>query len=286
MIERPALALLVVGVMGLLFGIERMAPLRPRVRPLVRRLLVNAALAALAYATAGFLVRPSAAATLQWGVERAFGAIHLVPLPPAGRFLLAFLLLDLTFYWWHLANHQVRFLWRFHNVHHIDPDLDVSTAFRFHVGEVALSTVFRVAQVALIGPSAAMFAAYELVFQVNTAVHPSNVRLPIGFERLLNLVLVTPRMHGIHHSQVRAETDSNYSVVFSWWDRLHRTIGLNIPPAAIVVGVPAYADPADNTLANDLLLPFRPQRDYWRRPDGTVVTRDATNLPADRRLAE
>src|SRR5688572_19867038 len=138
---------------------------------------------------------------------------------------------------------------------------------------VALSAGFRVVQVGAIGLSAWMFAVYELVFQANTAFHHSNVRLPIRIERLLNLVIVTPRMHGIHHSQVRDETNSNYSVVFSWWDRLHRTLGLNIPQSGIVIGIPAYAEPEDNSFSNAFLLPFRRQRDYWRRPDGTIVRR-------------
>jgi sterol desaturase/sphingolipid hydroxylase (fatty acid hydroxylase superfamily) len=193
-----------------------------------------------------------------------FGLIHIVPLPPAVQFVAAMLLMDLLFYWWHVATHQVRFLWRFHNVHHIDPDLDVSTAFRFHAGEVALSAGFRVVQIALVGPTALMFVVYELIFQANTLFHHSNLRLPIRFERILNLVLVTPRMHGIHHSQRRHETNSNYSSVFSCWDRLHRTFGVNVPQSAIVIGVPAYTDPADNTLRGLLMMPFRPQRDYWR----------------------
>jgi sterol desaturase/sphingolipid hydroxylase (fatty acid hydroxylase superfamily) len=132
-----------------------------------------------------------------------------------------------------------------------------------------------------------MFALYELVFQASTLFHHSNVRLPIRIERVLNLAFVTPRMHGIHHSQVREETNSNYSVVFSWWDRLHRTAGFNVPQSDIVVGVPAYSDPEDNSLWNALLLPFRPQRDYWRRPDGTPVQRDRSASSARRsRLAD
>jgi sterol desaturase/sphingolipid hydroxylase (fatty acid hydroxylase superfamily) len=123
-----------------------------------------------------------------------------------------------------------------------------------------------------------MFVAYELAFQANTLFHHSNVRLPIGIERLLNVVLVTPRMHGIHHSQVGEETNSNYSVVFSWWDRLHRTAGLNVPQSAIAIGVPGYSVPEDNGLRSALLLPFRRQRDYWRRPDGTMVRRDRETL--------
>jgi len=282
MIDQTASAIGLVLLVALLFVIERCAALRRSSRPLLGRLLVNVGMSVLAFAVAMVLVRPTALAVLQWAADKPFGLIHIVPMPVAAQFVVAFLLMDLTFYWWHVANHHIRFLWRFHNVHHIDPDLDVSTAFRFHFGEVALSAWFRVVQVSAIGLSAWMFAIYELVFQANTAFHHSTVRLPIRIERLLNLLLVTPRMHGIHHSQVRDETNSNYSVVFSWWDRLHRTLGLNIPQSDLVIGVPGYADRTDNRFWNDLLLPFRRQRDYWRRRDGTPVERERATLSGRR----
>jgi sterol desaturase/sphingolipid hydroxylase (fatty acid hydroxylase superfamily) len=262
----------------ILFALEQRIALRRRTRPVLGRLLVNAGISALAFATATWLVWPTVRALTRMSTDTPFGLVNLVPLPSSLRFALSFLLMDLFFYWWHRANHRIPFLWRFHNVHHIDPDLDVSTAFRFHFGEIALSAGFRVLQIGVIGVSAPMFAAYELTFQANTLFHHSNVRLPIRVERLLNRVLVTPRMHGIHHSQVREEADSNYSVVFPWWDRLHRTLGLNIPQADIVVGVPAYVRPEDNTLSNTLLLPFRHQRDYWLRPDGTLARRPAASM--------
>jgi sterol desaturase/sphingolipid hydroxylase (fatty acid hydroxylase superfamily) len=287
MIDRASVTIVVVLILATLFVVERFLPLRLSTRPLLGRLLVNFAISALAFAAAMLLVRPAALSVLDWASERPFGLVHVMPLPVAVQFIVSFLLMDLAFYWWHVANHRIPFLWRFHNVHHFDPDLDVSTAFRFHVAEIALSTAFRIVQVGVIGLSAWMFAAYEVVFQANTLFHHSNVRLPIGMERLLNLVIVTPRMHGIHHSQVRDETDSNFSVVFSWWDRLHRTIGLNIPQSEIVIGVPGYAGEGDNSLLNALLLPFRRQRDYWQRPDGTIVCRTAPRSSDERwRLAE
>ena len=287
MIGRTTFTIAIVLILATLFLVERFIPLRPRSRPLLGRLFVNLAISALAFGTAMVLVRPAALSALEWSSGRPFGVIHAVRMPVVAQFIVAFLLMDLAFYWWHVANHRIPFLWRFHNVHHIDPDLDVSTAFRFHVGEVALSTAFRVVQVSVIGLSAWMFAIYEIVFQANTLFHHSNVRLPIRVERVLNLVIVTPRMHGIHHSQVRDETNSNYSVVFSWWDRLHRTLGLNIPQSEIVIGVPGYAEVADNSFSNAFMLPFRRQRDYWRRADGTIVQR-AAPLSQERRtrLAE
>lgn len=275
----PALVtLILVGCLfATFFVVERFVPLRTTKSALLARLIVNLCFSALAFGVAGAIVRPAAQSAMRWAGLQPFGLIHIVPLPATAQFILAFLLMDLSFYWWHVLNHRIPFLWRFHNVHHIDPDLDVSTGFRFHFGEVALSAVFRVVQVALIGISAPAFATYELVFQVNTLFHHSNVRLPIRFERLLNKVLVTPRMHGIHHSQVEGETNSNYSVVFPWWDRLHRSLGLNIPQSEIVIGVPGYSTYEDTRLVSSLLLPFRKQRDYWRTPDGKVPRRD-TNI--------
>ena len=271
-------ALIVIGVFILLFAVEKFFPLRESKAGLIARLIVNGSISAVAFLVAATVVRPSALLTLDWASARPFGLINFVPLPEWGQFIAGFLLLDLSFYYWHIANHKFPWLWRFHNVHHIDPDLDVSTGFRFHFGEVLLSTLFRVVQVSLIGMSFATFVAYEVVFQCNTLFHHSNLRLPIRLERWLNRFLVTPRMHGIHHSQVRPETNSNYGVVFSWWDKLHRTLGLNIPQSKIEIGIAGYSLPEDNRLWHAFTLPFRRQRDYWRKPDGTTPERDAADL--------
>lgn len=263
-----------VALFALLFGLERCLPLRKETHVLLGRLMVNVAISVLTFLAAVALVQPATHWALSWSAEKSLGLVHLVALPVWLAFILTFLLMDLAFYYWHVANHRVPFLWRFHNVHHADPDLDVSTAFRFHFGEVALSSAFNLIQVSLIGPSAWAFAAYQLAFQTEVLFHHSNLRLPIGFERLLNKVIVTPRMHGIHHSQVQRENNSNFGTVFAWWDRLHHTLGLNIPQSAITIGIPGYSLPQDNTAASALLMPFRKQRDYWRKPDGTVVFRE------------
>jgi sterol desaturase/sphingolipid hydroxylase (fatty acid hydroxylase superfamily) len=256
-----------------LFVLERLFPLRRAKTRLAGRLRVNLIFAAAAFATVSLTVRPAAEATLGWTGRHAFGLAQLAAIPSALRPVLAFLLMDLTFYWWHRANHRIRLLWRFHNVHHLDPDLDVSTAFRFHFGELAFSSAFRVAQIVLIGPSLGAYLLYETFFQAGTLFHHSNVRLPIRAERLLVRLIVTPRMHGIHHSQVKVETNSNYSTVFSFWDRLHRSLGLDVPQSSIDIGIPGYAGEGDNLLGSALLAPFRPQRDYWRRSDGAVPSR-------------
>jgi sterol desaturase/sphingolipid hydroxylase (fatty acid hydroxylase superfamily) len=271
--------IIAVAVFALLFVVERFFPLRKATRSLVRRLFVNLAISVFAFTAAVCFLQPAVQSALRWSAGKPFGFVHLVALPWPFLFVLSFLLMDLTFYYWHLANHRVPFLWRFHNVHHSDPDLDVSTAFRFHFGEIVLSTGFSLLQVSLIGPSAWAFAVYQLVFQAEVLFHHSNIRLPVGAERFLNVVLVTPRMHGIHHSQIQRENNSNFGTVFPWWDRLHRTLGVNIPQDEVVIGIPGYTLREDNSFWNALLMPFRKQRDYWRRPDGALVERQ--NLPGE-----
>ena len=245
-----------------LFLLERWIPLRVNGQSLWRRLLVNLVVSAIALGIGVVLIRPSVGYFLERPADQV-GLLNWFTLPQPIEIVIGFMLMDLAFYYWHLANHRISFLWRFHNVHHIDPDLDVSTAFRFHFGEMVFSVGFRVAQVAVIGLSPLTYLVYEFVFQANTLFHHSNVRLPIRMERLLNRVLVTPRMHGIHHSRVKAEVNSNFSVVLPWWDLMHRTLRLNVPQSQIVIGVPAYSKPEDNHLWNVLLMPFRKQRDYW-----------------------
>jgi sterol desaturase/sphingolipid hydroxylase (fatty acid hydroxylase superfamily) len=160
--------------------------------------------------------------------------------------------------------------------------MDVTTSFRFHFGETLYSTLFRFLQVGMAGISPATYVLYEVSFNAATMFHHSNLRLPLRLEQALNLVVVTPRMHGLHHSAVGMETNSNYSVVFRWWDHLHRTLRLNVPQAQVVIGVPGYLRPGDNRFLNLLRLPFARQLPYWRWPSGKASLRKAVPVPDPR----
>lgn len=278
----PWMAVLATTLLVSFFLLEQWFPLRERTRSLWRRLIVNIVVTALALAVGSLLVRPLAASAMGFNEDR-FGLLGWSNLPGWIEGTIGFALMDLSFYYWHLANHRIPFLWRFHNVHHIDPDLDVSTAFRFHFGEMAFSAGFRVFQVVLIGVSPWTYVVYEIVFQSNTLFHHSNLRLPIKSERLLNKILVTPRMHGIHHSQVQRETNSNYSVVFPWWDRLHRSLRLNVPQNRLTIGVPGYSSPEDNQVWKALSMPFVRQKEYWLTPEGKPVERSEEDLEGERK---
>ncbi|MGE4107328.1 MAG: sterol desaturase family protein [Bacteriovoracia bacterium] len=254
--------IIVLSFFALLFIFERIFPLRPQMRPL-RHLIVNGIFTAGLLIVAFFVVRPTIMSSFNLTDKWNFGLLSWLALPQWMGAVLGFLLLDLSVYYWHRVNHAIPFLWRFHNVHHVDPELDVSTSFRFHFGEVALSSGFRFLQIMLIGPTFSVFVIYETIFQLGTFFHHSNLRLPIRIERYLNLLIVTPRMHTIHHSQVKEETNSNFSVVLRMWDVLHRTLRLNVPAKQVAIGVPAYPERV-NRVGLLMLLPFRRQRDYWK----------------------
>lgn len=251
-----SIAVFAIGYVVIIIA-EMAAPLRDRKKSLVSRLPTNAGLTLLAFITGAFIVRPVALWASLWSSKNSIGLLHTVHLPGWLNFIAAFMLMDLTFYYWHRINHTVHLLWRFHSVHHIDPDLDVTTSFRFHFGEILYSTVFRVLQVSLLGIGPVTYVAYELIFTGATLFHHSNLRIPVDIERRLNRVIVTPRMHGIHHSVVRRELNSNYSVIFRWWDTINGSLLLNIPQSAINIGVGRYQNPEDNSFFKLLALPFR-----------------------------
>src|SRR5687768_11480719 len=112
---------IVFGIFALLFAVERFFPLRQSRAGLLARLVVNAAISGLTFLIAMLIVRPSAVSAQSWASAQSFGLVHVLPLPDWAQFVVAFLLLDLSFYYWHILNHKIPFLWRFHNVHHMDP---------------------------------------------------------------------------------------------------------------------------------------------------------------------
>ena len=264
---------------ALLLFVQYKWPLRRWVKGLRGRFLTNAGVAVPTFAVLRLVLIPAEVAVAYWASEHQFGLLHLFSLPAWLHGVLAFLLLDYLLYVWHWLNHRVPFLWRFHNVHHTDLDLGVTTAFRFHFGEMLLSAVFRAVGVLVIGAGPVAVLVYEVVFEASVAFQHSNWRLPYRLERPLSWIFITPRMHGIHHSIVRREANSNYTNLFSIWDRLHRTIRLNVPQDEVTVGVPGYQeDGHDHTLVGLLTLPFRHQKEYWTLPDGTKPDRtDAGN---------
>ena len=260
-------AAVVGGAFTLLTLAETIRPLRRRVEERLRRLVRNLTTGGISLAVMTALQAPVLTPVARWGAGHHFGVLRLAPLPRWLEITMAIILLDYTLWWWHRANHQVPFLWRFHLPHHVDLDLDASTALRFHFAELTLSIGYRAAQIIVIGVTTYTVWIWQTILFASILFHHSNLRLPASVERMMLPIFVTPRMHGIHHSDVRDQTNSNWSSLLTCWDFLHRTLLLNVEQGAIRIGVPAYRDPADVTIVKILAMPFLPQRDDWTERD-------------------
>ncbi len=195
-------------------------------------------------------------------------------MPPWAETVLAVVLLDYTLYLWHVLTHRVPMLWRAHAVHHIDRDLDATTALRFHFAELVVSVPWRVAQVAAIGVGPRSLATWQTFLMMSILFHHSNLALPVALERVVCRLLVTPRMHGIHHSRVASEADANWSSGLTLWDWLHGTLKLNVRQGAIAIGVPAFDSDDQVRLAAMLRVPFSselPRPTLLRASEATAV---------------
>jgi len=261
------------ALFALLLLLQWKWPLRRAHFSVLKRLVRNFIMSVPAFVLLRLLLIPIPLAHAFWARENGIGLLNWTKLPPVVAAIIAFLLMDWAYYWWHWANHRIPFFWRFHNVHHTDLDLDVSTAARFHFGEILLSIPYRLLVVVLLGVSPVVYLAFEIVFESATMFHHSNWRLSLGLERILNYAIVTPRMHGIHHSIVERETDSNWGTIFCWWDKIHRSLRRDIPQAEITIGVAAFRDEHELTVGKLLTLPFQEQRP-WKLPTGEVPQRE------------
>lgn len=242
---------------------EWLAPLRPAVESKFRRIVRNLSTGGISLALMTLLQAPLLQPVANWIVRDRIGLLQNVEWPRWVETVVAIALLDYTLWWWHWASHRVPFIWRFHLVHHIDRDLDASTALRFHFGELALSIPVRAMQMLLIGVDRQNLWLWQTILFGSILFHHANVRLPLAVERVLARLIVTPRMHGIHHSDREDQTNSNWSSLLSIWDFVHRTFRFDVPDTRIVIGVPAYRDQRDITIGRILTLPFRRQRKDW-----------------------
>jgi len=210
--------------------------------------VINAALIGLVCVTMWFPIS-------QWATARQFGLLNWVTMPEWARLVGALLLLDAWTYVWHRLNHRIPFLWRFHRVHHSDHRMDVTTASRFHFGEIIFSCLLRLPVIALAGVELRELALYEGLAFFVIQLHHANVSLPGNFDRCFRIVVVTPFMHKVHHSRRQPETDSNYSVLFSFWDRFFHTFRLRTDPHSLRFGLEQFDNAQHQTLKGLLTTP-------------------------------
>lgn len=239
---------------GTLCLLENAFPLRRRREPLLPHLVRNLCVAAGAAAVVTFVELPITRRCARIAEERRVGLVQWIRLREPLRTAVAMILSDYAMYWWHIASHRFPLLWRFHIAHHIDRDLDASTALRFHSGEMLASVPWTAFTVLLIGTPLNALRLWQSFFFAEVVFHHANLRLPAGFERTVNRFLVTPRMHGIHHADTRANQHSNFSSGLTLWDWVHGTLKLGVPQNSITIGILGYQREEDVSLMRTLAV--------------------------------
>lgn len=251
----PWRATIAVVALALIWTLESCWPFfRPsalRRRHAVRNLaltVLNVVVIALVFGAATVFVVSTSA-------QHGIGLLRLIDIPAPLQWILSLITLDAWMYLWHRANHRVPLLWRFHRMHHSDTAVDVTSATRFHTGEQAAATVMRLALIPLVGWDLLHLVVYDTLLLAATQLHHANITLG-RWERPVAWVFVTPVMHKVHHSRVRRETDSNYSVVLSIWDRLGRSFRWRDDAENIQFGLDEFDEPDWQTLGGMLKTPF------------------------------
>ncbi len=250
------------GVFALMALWEMTAPRRALVAPKGRRWGVNWGIVVLDTLIVRLLFPVVAAGAALDAAANGWGLFNWLGWPPLVEIVLAIVILDCLIYWQHVLSHRIPVLWRLHRVHHSDRDIDVSTAIRFHPGEIALSMVLKIGAVYLLGPAAIAVILFEVILNGCALFNHSNVRLPGWADRLLRLVVVTPDMHRVHHSVIHRETDANFGFNLPWWDRLFGTY-IDQPEKGhdgMTIGLNEFQDERPTRLGWSLLLPLLDRR--------------------------
>jgi sterol desaturase/sphingolipid hydroxylase (fatty acid hydroxylase superfamily) len=225
--------------------------------------LLVRAMAGLPRLIAPTLLQLTAVAAALWAEKAGVGLLPMLGqtlgLPYWLLVLIAIIILDFAIWLQHVISHKVPAIWALHQVHHADRDFDVTTAIRFHPVEIALSMLYKMAWVVALGASPLAVVLFEMILNAGAMFNHANVALPGWLDRALRLVIVTPDMHRVHHSVLRAEHDSNYGFSLSIWDRLAGTY--TDQPAGghqgMTIGLSAYQTDAPTHLGWSLAVPFR-----------------------------
>jgi sterol desaturase/sphingolipid hydroxylase (fatty acid hydroxylase superfamily) len=247
------------GVLALMALWEALMPRRQQEIGRLRRWPNNFALVVL-NTVAVRLVFPLAGVGIAFFAQsEGWGLFNAVPLPAWLTVPLAVILLDLTIYGQHVAFHAAPALWRLHRMHHADLEFDVTTGLRFHPGEILLSMVIKLAAIIALGAPPVAVLVFEVLLNATSMFNHGNVSLPLGLDRFLRLIVVTPDMHRVHHSIDRRETDSNFGFNLPWWDRLFGTYRPQpaMGHARMTLGIDRFRDPRELWLDRMLLQPLR-----------------------------
>lgn len=263
--HEPAIRL---GVFLAVFGIvalwEGFAPRRAPALSKALRWSSNLGLVAINTLLLRLLFPLAAVGVAAFAAERGWGLLNHFLVPTWVALPAALIALDLAIWLQHVMTHAVPALWRVHQVHHADLDLDVTTGARFHPIEIALSMGLKIAVIAALGPSVLAVLVFEILLNATAMFNHGNVRLPQSLDRVLRWCVVTPDMHRVHHSIDRAESNSNFGFNLPWWDRLFGTYRAQ-PRAghtAMTIGLSDHTDPREVARLDGMLrMPFQGEAD-------------------------
>ncbi len=248
-----------IAVFVIMAGLELVFPRRPQTLPRVLRWTSNLGIVILNTALLRLLFPMLAVGAAIWARGKGWGLFNIVDLPPLLEVALAVILLDLAIYVQHVAAHKIPLLWRLHQVHHADIDIDLTTGARFHPIEIWVSMLYKMAVVIVLGASPVAVVAFEVILNGLAMFNHANFAMPLGLDKFIRKLFVTPDFHRVHHSVIRRETDSNYGFNLSVWDRI---FGTYIPQPEkghddMEIGLPAYRDKKTADMLWCLLLPFK-----------------------------
>jgi sterol desaturase/sphingolipid hydroxylase (fatty acid hydroxylase superfamily) len=244
------------GGLLLFLGLERIIPYRSSSVSKPKRWLNNLGLGIFNSIVLNLLFASLILKTTGYVNAHKIGLLNQWPLPYWGKTLATVVFFDFILYVWHLLNHVMPFFWRFHRVHHSDLNMDVSTASRFHIGELAISAVIRIGLIFFLGADLIGVALFESLVVLTSQFHHSSLTVPAWFERYYWILFVPPSMHRIHHSVVINERNTNYGTIFSLWDRGLETLLRGVDQARIRIGMGAYRRPERLSLHHLMIMPF------------------------------
>ena len=247
-------------VLALMMSLESLWPKRKRQQARTGRWFTNLILVAMNSVILKLLGPIAAITVASYTSEHHWGLMALLPvsISPLMAIILSIILLDLAIYVQHVAFHKIHFLWRLHQVHHADRDIDVTTGIRFHPLEAIVSMLYKCVVVLILGPSVVAIILFETLLNASAMFNHANIHLPQWVDRVLRVVIVTPDSHRVHHSSIQQETDSNYGFFLSIWDRLFSTYHAqpNKGHQGMSIGLSEYQSEKPALLRWCLTLPF------------------------------
>ncbi|KYG75717.1 sterol desaturase family protein [Roseivirga spongicola] len=210
----------------------------------------------------GFGLAAALLAASNYVSDKQFGLLYLVDLPLWAQLVVGMLLLDLIgAYFVHWTEHKVKWMWKFHLVHHTDTNVDVTTGLRHHPGETVFRIGFTILAVIIVGAPMWIIMFYQSMSVLFAHITHANINMPRSIDRALSWVFITPLMHKVHHHYTQPLTDTNYGNIFSFWDRIFGTFAQVEDTRELKYGIDTHMDPKENDeMANLLKIPFQAYR--------------------------